>query len=93
MGSQKLDLFGFPGRDAGDGEDAGVKIGVEVEECGKVGREIGDASQKADPGGDALTDEGKSGPAGEAKEAGRGLEGWRRHPVGDIRGFRRGSRG
>ena len=37
--------FSFPGRDAGDGEDAGVNLGVEVEEGGKVGRELGDASQ------------------------------------------------
>ena len=35
----------FPGRDAGDGEDAGVNLGVEVEEGGKVGRELGDASE------------------------------------------------
>jgi hypothetical protein len=28
----------FPGRDAGDGEDGGVNLGVEVEEGGKVGR-------------------------------------------------------
>ena len=44
----------FPGRDAGDGEDAGVNLGVEVEEGGKVGRELEDASQVAYPGGDAL---------------------------------------
>ena len=61
--------FSFPGRDAGDGEDAGVNLGVEIEEGGKVGRELGDASQVADPGGYALTDEGNnSGPAGEAKD-------------------------
>jgi hypothetical protein len=55
--SGKLEAgYCFPRRDAGDGEDAGVKIGVEVEEGGKVGREIGDAGQKTDPGGDALTD-------------------------------------
>ncbi len=28
----------FPGRDAGDGEDGGVNLGVEVEEGGKIGR-------------------------------------------------------
>ena len=28
----------FPGRDAGDGEDGGVNLGVEVEEGGKVSR-------------------------------------------------------
>ena len=63
----------FPGRDAGDGEDAGVNLGVKVEEGGKVGRELGDASQVADSGGDALlTDEGNSGPAGEAKDGREG---------------------
>ena len=60
--------FSFPGRDACDGEDAGVNLGVAVEEGGKVGRELGDASQVADPGGDALTDEGNSGPAGKVGE-------------------------
>ena len=52
--------FSFPGRDASNGEDAGINLGVEVEKGGKVGRELGDASQVADPGGDALTDEGNS---------------------------------
>ncbi len=28
----------FPGCDAGDGEDGGVNLGVEVEEGGEVGR-------------------------------------------------------
>ena len=61
--------FSFPGRDACDGEDASVNLGVAVEEGGKVvGRELGDASQVADPGGDALTDEGNSGPAGKVGE-------------------------
>ena len=28
----------FPGRDAGDGENGGINLGVEIEEGGKVGR-------------------------------------------------------
>ena len=36
--------FCFPGRDAGDEVD-GVNFGVKVEEGGKVGLELGDASQ------------------------------------------------
>jgi hypothetical protein len=63
--------FSFSGRDAGNGEDAGINLGVEVEEGGKVGRELGDASKVADPGGDALTDEGN---LGRRRMAGRGLE-------------------
>ena len=66
----------FPGRDAGDGEDASVNLGVEVEEGGKVGRELGDASQIANPGGDALLDEGNSGPAREAKDGREGPGGF-----------------
>ena len=42
----------------------------------RIGRELGDASQVADPGGDALTDEGKSGPAGEAKDGREGSGGF-----------------
>ncbi len=66
----------FPGRDAGDGEETGVNLGVEVEEGGKVGRELGDANQIADPGGDALTDERSSRPAGEAKDSREGSGGF-----------------
>ncbi len=44
--------------------DDGVNLGIKVEEGGKVGLELRDASQVADPGGDALADEGKSRPAG-----------------------------
>ncbi len=51
----------------------GVPVGrSRSREGGKVGRELGDASQVADPGGDALTDEGNSGPAGEAKDGREG---------------------
>ena len=56
--------FCFPGFDTGDEVGGGVDLGVKVEEGGKVGPKLGDASQVADPGGDALVDEGKSGPAG-----------------------------
>ena len=65
----------FPGRDAGDRDDTSVNLGVEVEEGGKVGRELGDASQVANPGGDALTDEGNSGPAGGEAKDGRETSG------------------
>ncbi len=54
----------FPGRDAGDGENGRVDRGVEGKEGGKIGLELGDASQVADPGGSALADEGKSRPTG-----------------------------
>ena len=53
----------FPGRDAGDGENGRVDRGVEGKEGGKIGLELGDASQVADPGGNAVADEGKSRPA------------------------------
>ena len=70
--------FCFPGRDSGEREDAtSVNLGVEVEEGKKVKLELGDASQVADPGGDTLTDERKSGPAGEeAKDGGEGFGGF-----------------
>ena len=54
----------FPGRDAGDGENGRVDRGVEGKEGGEIGLELGDASQVADPGGNALADEGKSRPIG-----------------------------
>ena len=37
--------FCFPGRDAGDEVDGGVNFRVKVEEGGKIGLEVGDASQ------------------------------------------------
>ena len=54
----------FPGRDAGDGENGRVDRGVEGKEGGEIDLELGDASQVADPGGNALADEGKSRPTG-----------------------------
>ncbi len=48
----------FPRRDAGDGENGRVDRGVEGKEGGEIGLELGDASQVADPGGNALADEG-----------------------------------
>ena len=54
----------FPGRDAGDRENGRVDRGVEGKEGGEIGLELGNASQVADPGGNALADEGKSRPTG-----------------------------
>ena len=56
--------FCLPGHDAGDGVDVGVDLEVKVEECGKAGLKLGDASLVANPGGDALADEEKCRPAG-----------------------------
>ena len=82
VGSQKLDSASL-----GVTQAKSRKVGM------LVGRELEDASQVADPCGDALTDEGKSGPAGEAKDGWEGSGGFGGDAVGDIRGFRRGSRG
>ena len=63
-GRKLEDASHFPGRYAGDGENGRVDRGVEGKEGGKIGLELGDASQIADPSGNALADEGKSRPAG-----------------------------
>jgi hypothetical protein len=54
----------FSGRDTGNGENGRVDLAVEGKEGGQIGLKLGDASQVTDPGGNALTDEGKSRPAG-----------------------------
>ncbi len=64
----------FPGRDAGDGENGRVDRGVEGKEGGKIGLELGDASQVADPGENALADERRADQLGRRMTAGRGLE-------------------
>ena len=60
VGSQKLGAISLGVTPAT--EKWPLDRGVEGKEGGKIGLELGDASQVADPGGNALADEGKSRP-------------------------------
>ena len=64
VGSQKLEAISLGVTPATERMAASIEESKARMEGGKIGPELGDASQVADPGGNALADEGKSRPTG-----------------------------
>jgi hypothetical protein len=65
-------------RDAGEGSDSCIDLGVKVEEGRKVDVELRNARKKPDASGDAVAGKRERGPTGEAEDGGyraRGLGG------------------
>ena len=66
---------GLSRRDAGEGGESGVDLGVEVEEGRKVDIELRNASKESDAGRDAVAEKRERGPAGETEDGGDGAGG------------------
>jgi hypothetical protein len=68
----------LPRRDAVEGSDSCIHLGVKIEEGRKVDVELRNARKEPDASGDAVTEKRERGPTGEAKDGGdraRGLGG------------------
>ena len=68
----------LPRRDAGEGSDSCIHLGVKVEEGRKVDVELRNARKEPDASGDAVAEKRDRGPTGEAEDGGyraRGLGG------------------
>jgi hypothetical protein len=58
----------LPRRDAGEGSDSCINLGVKVEEGGKVDVELRNTSKVPDASGDAVAEKREGGPTGKAKD-------------------------
>ena len=61
-------------RDAGEGSDSCINLGVKIEEGRKVDVELRNARKEPDASGDAVTEKRERGPTGEAEDGGDRVE-------------------